>query len=455
MLNIESLVTKNSSSISKALKKIEENKYGCIFVVNELNSIVGVATDGDIRRFLIADGKIEESISLCMNKNFVKADESASREYILKLLDHRVEIVPIVNSKGELVDIVSKKQFPLEKENKVVVRSRSPVRISFGGGGTDLTHYFVKNGYGVVLNSTIKMYSHCSLSKRFDGFSSINSEDLGVRVEFSSFEELERYKDFSLISSVLKLIKPEFNFDINVYSDFPIGSGLGGSAVVLSSIIGCFNELREDSWDKHEIAELAFQAERLYLNMSGGWQDQYATVFGGFNFMEFKESENIVHPLKISNLTKLELEESLLLCNTNLSHSSGGIHDDQKEKFLSDEKIQQLVHQNRDLTYEMKSLLLRGRLDKLGKSLDEAWKLKRSYSTKISTPELDEIYNCAMGNGALGGKLLGAGGGGYFLFYVAPSERRKVETALMKKGLETSPVFFDEEGLQTWKIRKI
>ena len=134
-----------------------------------------------------------------------------------------------------------------------------------------------------------------------------------------------------LVKSVIKLLNPDFGFELYTYSDVPPGSGLGGSAVLLSAIIGAFNNFRENKFNDYEIAELAFHAERVELGLAGGWQDQYATVFGGFNFMEFKDHENIVNPLRVSGDIINELEDSLILCYSGLNHNSGDIHDNQKE----------------------------------------------------------------------------------------------------------------------------
>ena len=146
--------------------------------------------------------------------------------------------------------------------------------------------------------------------------------------------------DLKLINSTIDIIDPMFGFKLLINSDFPIGSGLGGSAAVAASIIGAFNQLRKHKFDNYEISELAFQAERLKLNIAGGWQDQYASVFGGFNFIEFNQQNNIVHPLRINRETILELEESLILVNTNLFHKSDEVHKDQKKQLL----IQKLKH---------------------------------------------------------------------------------------------------------------
>lgn len=179
----------------------------------------------------------------------------------------------------------------------------------------------------------------------------------------------------------------------------------------------------------HELAELAYQAERLHLGVAGGWQDQYATVFGGFNFMEFRMDQNIVHPLRIHPDTLLELEESLLLCDTGTTHESGDIHEDQRREMQQDD-VRILVRNNVELSYRMRNLLLRGRLLEFGHALDEAWQTKRRLSSKISNTRLDAVYDGAMRNGAVGGKLLGAGGGGFFLFYVPPFYKHQLMSYL-------------------------
>ena len=230
-------------------------------------------------------------------------------------------------------------------------------------------------------------------------------------------------------------------------------SGLGGSAAVSATVLGCFNQFRRDKWDPYELAELAYQAERIHLGVAGGWQDQYATVFGGFNFIEFKIDQNIVHPLRIHPDTLLELEESLLLCDTGISHDSGEIHEDQRCKLQQDE-VRQLMESNVELSYRMRNLLLRGRLLKFGESLDAAWNSKRGLSRKISNSYLDKIYDSAMQNGAVGGKLLGAGGGGFYLFYVPPSHKHCLMKHLEACGLRIQPFRFDQDGLRAWTVRE-
>jgi D-glycero-alpha-D-manno-heptose-7-phosphate kinase len=176
-------------------------------------------------------------------------------------------------------------------------------------------------------------------------------------------------------------------------------------------------------------------------------------VFGGFNFVEFRMDQNVVHPLRINSDVLLELEESLILCDTGVSHDSGNIHEDQQQQMKKD-AIREMVRSNVDLTYRMRNHLLRGRLFQFGEALNEGWQYKRQFSTKISNSHLDNIYDNALKEGALGGKLLGAGGGGFFLFYVPPLQKHSLMEYLDSQRLGVRPFRFEPEGLRAWSARE-
>jgi D-glycero-alpha-D-manno-heptose-7-phosphate kinase len=452
-MNLDLFQINKNSSIQDALVKIDNNHKGFILVTDDDNAIIGISTDGDIRRKLFENITIKDKILFCTNLNFVSASLETPKEMLLKQLDHKIRAIPILDSFNKLVTIVTKDHIPQRGEEKIYARAKSPVRISFGGGGSDTSSYFISKK-GAVINATISLYTHSTLKIRDDERIIINSLDLGEKIEFNEFRDLLDYKGrFSLIQSVIKVIKPAFGFELYLHSDFPMNSGLGGSAAVTSSVLGCFNQLRNDKWDQYEIAEIAFQAERLNLGVAGGWQDQYATVFGGLNFMEFNSDQNIIHPIRLVSDIFLELEESLVLCFTGLTHDSGNIHDDQKEQTKS-LSVKDRIESNVQLTLEMRNYLLKGKLFDFGKSLHKAWELKKSFSTKISNPILDEIYDGALQNGAIGGKLLGAGGGGFFLFYVQPFDKLRLINWLESNNLKYTPFVFEDKGLQSWTVRE-
>ena len=452
-MELKKYLINQKESILNALKKIELNHNGVIIAHDDDEKVIGIATDGDIRRKLLDGPNMNDPISKCLNKNFISSNENTPREFLLKQLDYNIRIIPVLDSQKKLISIVTRDYFPEVQQKKIFARAKAPVRVSFGGGGSDTSAFFYKNN-GAVINSTISIYSHATLKIRDDKEIHLYSLDLNKTIKFNDIKELLKYDgSFSLIKCALMAIKPDFGFELYIHSDYPMSSGLGGSAAVTAAILGCFNQFRTDKWDQYEISEIAFQAERLHLGVSGGWQDQYATVFGGLNFIEFNKDQNIINPIRLSEYVLLELEESLVLCYTGLTHDSGNIHNDQKKQ-INKANVKSKIVSNIELTYEMRRNLLKGRLTDFGKNLHKAWINKRSFSNKITNPALDEIYEGAMKNGAIGGKLLGAGGGGYFLFYVPPFCVHTLLIWLKSKNLYNTTFKFESKGLQSWIIRE-
>jgi D-glycero-alpha-D-manno-heptose-7-phosphate kinase len=325
------------------------------------------------------------------------------------------------------------------------------VRVSFSGGGSDLTYYFVDHP-GAVLSTTVALYCHATLIPRQDQTIHIHSEDLGTDHDYGSLIELLGSPHKDLLTSVVTVVKPTYGFDLYVRSDFPVGSGLGGSSAVATATIAAFNEMRLDHWSTYEIAELAFQAERVCFGVAGGWQDQYASAFGGFNLIEFGDQKNLVHAIRLEQSILNELEESLILCNTTLGHDSGSLHERQRTTVMNEGKARELKEMVA-LCREMHRHLIRGELLDFGRCLDHGWQLKRSLSSEVSNDTIDSVYEAARQGGALGGKLLGAGAGGYFLFFVQPQYRQQVSARLRAMGCELSNFRFETEGVTSWRTK--
>lgn len=435
-------------TIQDALKKIEANHLGLV-VVKEGDKVIGVLSDGDIRNVLIRKNDFNIKISEVVNTKFTYLfEKDSSRENILKLLDTRIRAIPILTENYILKDVVSVNDIDWSRSNNVISKAKSPVRITFAGGGTDLTSYYYDSD-GIVFNATINKYTHAVLERRLDSSIQIISYDLDEKVCVNDISDLKLDGALDLIKSIIINLNPSFGFNLYTYSDIPSGSGLGGSAVVASAIIGAFNNFRDSKLDIYEIAELAFQSERITLGLDGGWQDQYATVFGGFNYIEFNDEGNVVNPLKISSDTLNELEDTLLLCYTGKNHNSGYIHDDMRSQMKkADQK--KYAEKSKEIAYKMKSKLLQGKLNDFGLLLGEAWKIKKKFSDRISNDDLDAIYEYAIEKGALGGKLLGAGDGGYFLFYVPTKNKMNFIKHMKIKNTQVDNFNFDELGLRTW-----
>lgn len=451
--NVDQMCIGIEADMRDAMRAIQRTGKGICFVGEGDGRLVGVLTDGDIRGALLNGAALEEAVSSHMNRDFVSVPASTPKEHTLKLLDSRIRAIPVLDADGCIVDVVGTGYVP-QRAYDSYVRARAPVRLSLSGGGTDFTDYFMKFG-GISLTATTNRYSHAVLRKREDGHAVIVSHDMKQRIEAETVDDLVYDGNLDLIKAGVRVMQPNFGFELQVSCDFPPGSGLGGSAALLSAVIGCFNELRDDNrLDNHAVAEHAFEAERLELTIAGGWQDQYSTVFGGFNFIEYTSESNIVTPLRLPETTVRELEERLLICYTGRTHGGAAVQERNRLRRLSDPAILKVAEEYKSIAHEMKSGLLRGALGGFGDLLDRGWQLKRHYNDGATSDELDAIYDAAKKAGAEGGRLLGTGGGGYFLFCVAPFRRFEVVDALAEMGFTVDNVVFDHDGLQSWTVRK-
>jgi D-glycero-alpha-D-manno-heptose-7-phosphate kinase len=386
-----------------------------------------------------------------MTRDFVFVGEGTPRDEALKLLNAQIKVVPVLDEAGRLVDVVGGGRAQADATPRLA-RARAPVRLSLAGGGTDFTNFFMRFG-GVSLTASVAQYCHATLRRRDDRTITIYSHDLRTRAEAADIDALAYDGTLDLIKAGIKVLRPEFGFDLEIASDFPPASGLGGSAAVLAATIGCLNEFRDERLDNYTIAECAFEAERVELNIAGGWQDQYSTVFGGFNFIEFDRDHNVVTPLRLAPATVAELEERLLFCHTGRAHLGSAIQDKNSELAEDEGSATAYAEAVKGVAAAMKSRLLRGKLDDFGRLLDETWRIKKSYRPEVTTPALDDIYRIARAAGAEGGRLLGTGGGGFFVFYAPPFARYRVAAALEDKGVRTMNVVVDHEGLRSWTAR--
>lgn len=439
-------------SILDAVKCIEAaGSLQIVFVVDKQQCLLGVVTNGDVRRHLLQGGQTNMPVTVCMNREFRAVGESATREELLKLFDLGYNAIPRLDQQGRLLEVCTR-QLTASAEVPVLARARAPVRMSFCGGGADLTYFFIDHP-AAVLSCTVGLYAHATLIPHEHSRIRIYAEDLGREEEFASLNALLAAEDKSLLATIISVIKPKYGFDLYLRSDFPVGSGLGGSSAATTATIAVFNELRQDRWSTYEIAELAFQAERLCFGIAGGWQDQYATAFGGFNLIEFENQRNMVHPIRLEEAIRNELEECLVLCDTGISHDSGRLHEQQRKEIEAEAMQNELLSASVTLCRRMHRHLIRGELHDFGRCLDEAWRLKKRFSSAITHSRLDQIYQAALGSGALGGKLLGAGGGGFFLFYVQPQNRQRVVQRVRELGCQTQNFRFESCGVTSWRTK--
>ena len=241
---------------------------------------------------------------------------------------------------------------------------------------------------------------------------------------------------------------------METFAEFEPGTGLGGSSAVAVSVIGALNHFRNETrLDVYHIADLAYQVERIDLGIAGGWQDQYATTFGGFNWIEFRQDEVVVTPLRIPRATVMELEYNLMLFRVGELRNSGKLQSLQIDKIKRNDEtdgLKQHFSEMADLARSMKESLLKGKVKLFGDLLHLSWELKIKINGEVSNELIDEYYSTARNHGALGGKLLGAGESGYLLVYASPLYQKKIRQALEAKGAQFESIRFNQNGLEVW-----
>lgn len=339
-----------------------------------------------------------------------------------------------------------------------VHRSKAPLRISLAGGGSDVSPFSDLYG-GAILNATISLFAHATVEPTDDGKISIVLADRKLEKVFNGSEVLPSGEEEALHAGVYNRIVKEFvhkplSFRIITNVDAPPGSGLGTSSTLVVAILGAFTEWLKLPLGEYDIAHLAYEIERNDLGLAGGKQDQYSATFGGVNFMEFSDDDKvIVNPLRIKPIYLDELSHNLVLYYTATSRSSAGIIEAQQQNVLNGNKVSiEAMHQMKKQAIMMKEALLRGNLGEIGEILNYGWHHKKLMASEISNPFLDAIYETALKNGATGGKISGAGGGGFMLFYCPGNTRHAVMQSLQQFGGETRLFDFTKSGLRTWTI---
>ena len=341
---------------------------------------------------------------------------------------------------------------------KKIYRSKVPFRISFGGGGTDIPSY-TKNHIGAVINTTIRLFTHTSLQLRDDNLVTFEWVNKDEREQHLFSNELDCSYGLKLFKATHNHIFKRFNlepigYDVVTYQDVPTGSGLGTSSTLIVSLIGVYQELFNLPLGEYDIADMAVQIERVELGESGGKQDQYAAAFGGWNFMEFRGDEVIVNPLRIKDKVQDELENNIVLYFTNFTRRSSDVLDQQVKNIEDDNEISMAsLHWIAERAKLVKDCLLRGKIDELGEHLSAGFLQKSLLANGITTSEIQQMYDTAISAGATGGKISGAGGGGFVFFYCPDNTKYNVIKELDKLNIGyNQPFTFNKFGLRTCQI---
>lgn len=342
----------------------------------------------------------------------------------------------------------------------MIIRSKAPFRLGLAGGGTDVSPYSDQFG-GAILNATISLYARTTIetigTEESITFFSVDNDKIYT---FNCETELPLNGEIDLQIGVYNRVVKEFNnnkplsFKLTTSMDVPTGSGLGTSSTLVVSILGAFVEWLQLPLGEYDIAKLAYDIERNDLKMAGGKQDQYAATFGGVNFMEFYGDRVVVNPLRIKKSFLHEIAFDLILYYTKTSRESAKIIEKQIENVKKlDAKPIEAMHELKKHAFSMKEAFLRSEVSKIGTVLHESWLNKKEMATGISNPVIDNIYDTAINAGAIGGKISGAGGGGFMMFFTEKTKRYAVVKALEELGGEVKRYEFTNNGLFAWTLK--
>lgn len=450
---LEDLVMHPEDTVRGAMNKISQNGIDFILINNKQQKFFGVANNRILKEYLLKGGNLEDELKIAAIHDPIIAKTDDEECKISELLMSGINHLPIIDQEGRVTDVKFRVE-DIKSEVFPVIRGKAPLRISFAGGGTDVAHFFEKYG-GVVINATIDKYCHATIMKRADSKIIINSDMKTEETILDCNKKLIYDGKFDIIKSVVNILKPGCGFEINFHNDIPPGRGLGSSASFAVLLIKILSELKGMKYGDDKIADIAYKVEHEELGIKGGWQDQYAAVTGGFNWMEFNGDKTLIYPLRLKEEVIEELNSRLLLCYVGAEHFSGDLHKKQEKSFLEDENaVANRLNNLKRIAIDIKDCLLLNNPEKIGTFLHESWMNKKSVTKEISNKKIDELYETGITNGADGGKLLGAGGGGYILFSYSPKKRNTLVKALEDKEGEILNFNFEFKGTRTWTVKE-
>ena len=339
------------------------------------------------------------------------------------------------------------------------VRARAPLRLGLAGGGTDLSPYCDQFG-GAVLNATIDRFAFAHIAPSPDGDMAFRARDIGAEEHFRSFDEIGLEQGLILHKAVYRHVVETWldgkapALSVSTTIDAPAGSGLGSSSALAVALIEAFRVALDLPLGPYEIAKLAFDIERIQLGLAGGRQDQYAAAFGGVNYIEFlTDSRVLVSPLRVPRAYLNELESSLAVCFTGQSRHSAGIIQEQIDGLVAmDPETVASMHNLKADATAMKDAMLRGEVRTVAEILMRSWEAKKRTAKGITTDTVDRLFDHGMANGAWGGKVSGAGGGGFLMFCTDPENRYRLISALNEAGGQASAVKFTFDGAEAWSV---
>jgi D-glycero-alpha-D-manno-heptose-7-phosphate kinase len=322
-----------------------------------------------------------------------------------------------------------------------------PVRISFAGGGTDMPEYYEEYG-GSVVSSSITKFTYVIINPRHDDLFQSFSSDFQMHHDTTTYDNLQPQHGSEIAVTVLKYLKYREGANFLICSDVQPGSGLGASSALTVNFVKTVSSLQGKDWTKEKIAQTSFHIERKLLNHSVGMQDEYASSFGGFNYIKFEKNKISVHPIILKKNILEELEKNLLLFFIgNSGRDNKIILSNQIERIKNNEKtLLDSLHFVKHLADDFYKSLKKSDINAIGELLNRGWEAKKKFVKGVTNEKIDKIYEMALKNGATGGKLTGAGGGGHMLFYCESKKQEKLVKKMTNLGFNHIKFGFHNEG---------
>jgi len=450
--NFQKYFVRDSASILEVLERQEKYQIKSLIVINKDDRVIGMVSDGDIRRYQTQNVSEQLTLTQVMNKQFFRIYDND--DFDLKIIQHDMSkgLVPILDSEQRLVDVYTDDrkslQFkPVQNDEFTVI---APTRITFAGGGTDVANWFKKYN-GLCINAAINIYSRVSFSVRNDDLFYISSYNTREHLKYSR-SELNAHSANNLILCALKKFPSLPGLDIKIFCEYQPGSGLGGSSSLCVALLKGLCHISDYSLTNRELQSLAYEVERNEASIKGGWQDQIASVEGGVNVISFDKKGPRNYKIE-SNYDDLNfLNNTFFLVRTGANRSSSSIHA-QLEEMISDRNFVSKMFEIYKVAETMEEIILSKQFHKMGKLLNYSWKIKRKLYDGITNSEIDKLYSSLISFGASGGKLLGAGGSGYLLMVVDLKHQFDFMKNCAENEINLRRISIDREGVRILKTR--
>ena len=446
--NKKNYVVSGLISIKDAIAKLNLFKTGFLIVCDK-EKMIGLLTDGDLRRGVLNGKTVNDRVENLMNTDFRYVNEEFHLPEVLSLFEDGFKVIPVLGTANKYITVLTPENVKVNKIDFETVRSKAPTRLSFSGGGSDVPYFFNEYGDGIVIGAAINKFANCTIKRRNDLSIKINSVDLNITKIYPDLNALSLADDeLGLIRSVILEFKPNFGLDVTLDCDYPVGSGLGGSSAAAVALVSCLSKHCGIKLTKYQISEISFKIERVNLGSNGGWQDQLTSVFGGLNVMNFSKKDVEVNKIPVSQEFIWELSSRLVLCIIGGRRNSSIEHQVKKTQLSNYERnIKQAV----SVSKKLQSALKREELSLCLDIIKESWEAK---SKPVGELELDfkKMDNIARSLGCETMKLMGAGSSGFVVFLVDPEKRANFINKMTESGFKAEKIELSMEGISTWSF---